>query len=73
MDERDEKLVNLDSRIMYLEDSLRQMNLQLMKKDRLLDLMQEKISGLEEKMKDMDERKMNVSSLDAGEERPPHY
>jgi uncharacterized coiled-coil protein SlyX len=73
MDERDEKLVNLDSRIMYLEDSLRQMNLQLMKKDRLLDFMQEKISGLEEKMKDMDERKMNVSSLDAGEERPPHY
>jgi len=71
--ELEEKIINLDSRIMYLEDSLQQMSLQLMKKDRFLEILQEKISNLEEKLKDMDERKMNRSSLDSAEERPPHY
>ena len=73
MNDYDEKIVNLDSRIMYLEDSLQQLSMQMMKKDRFIEILQEKISGLEEKMKDMDERKANVSTLDAAEERPPHY
>ena len=71
--EHDDKMINLDSRIMYLEDSIQQMSLQLMKKDRLIDIMQLKITSLEDKLKDMDERKMNRASADASEERPPHY
>jgi len=74
MDEEwDEKLINLDTRIMYLEDSLQQMSLQMMKKDRFLEILQERINTLEEKLKDMDERKMNRTSAEAAEERPPHY
>ncbi|MBF9014914.1 MULTISPECIES: SlyX family protein [unclassified Oceanispirochaeta] len=71
--EHDDKMINLDSRIMYLEDSIQQMSLQLMKKDRLIEIMQLKIASLEDKLKDMDERKMNRASADASEERPPHY
>jgi len=68
-----DKLINLDSRIMYLEDSLQQMSLQMMKKDRSIEVLQERINSLEEKLKDMDEKKMNRSSTDSVEERPPHY
>lgn len=71
--EHDDKMINLDSRIMYLEDSIQQMSLQLMKKDRLIEIMQLKITSIEDKLKDMDERKMNRASADASEERPPHY
>ncbi|MDC7234244.1 MAG: SlyX family protein [Spirochaetales bacterium] len=69
----DEKLINLDSRIMYLEDTMQQMSLQLMKKDRLIEILQTKITTLEEKLKDLDERKVNRASSDAADERPPHY
>lgn len=71
--EQNDKMINLDSRMMYLEDSIQQMSLQLMKKDRLIEIMQKKITTLEDKLKDLDERKMNHSSVDASEERPPHY
>jgi len=69
----EDRMINLDSRIMYLEDNMQQMSLQLMKKDRLIEIMQLKISALEEKLKDLDERKMNRASADESEERPPHY
>jgi uncharacterized coiled-coil protein SlyX len=71
--ELNDKMINLDSRMMYLEDSIQQLSLQLMKKDRLIEIMQLKITSLEDKLKDMDERKMNRASADASEERPPHY
>ena len=68
-----EKLVELESRMMYLEDSLQQMSLQMMKKDRHLEILQEKISTLEEKLRELDERKMNRGGADIADERPPHY
>lgn len=71
--ELNDKIINLDSRVMFLEDSLQQMSLQLMKKDRLIEIIQKKVEALEDKLKDIDERKMNRASADAAEERPPHY
>lgn len=69
----EERLINLDSRIMYLEDNIQQISLQLMKKDNVIEILQQKITVLEDRLKDLDERKMNRASVDASEERPPHY
>ncbi len=70
---RDEKMIELESRMMYLEDSLQQMSLQMMKKDRVIEILQEKLSTLEEKLRELDERKMNRGGADVADERPPHY
>ncbi len=71
--ELEDKMIDLESRLMYLEDNARQINLELMKKDQLLEVLYKKIDILEDRLKDLDERKMNRASGEGADERPPHY
>ncbi len=74
MDEvTDERIISLENRIMYLEDSLSQISMEILKKDRMLESLGRKAALLEERLKELDERKADRDNGETLEEQPPHY
>jgi len=66
------EIIRLDTRVIYLEDTVQQMNLIMMEQDRTIGKLSRMVSELEEKLRELDERKANREGGDHNS-RPPHY
>lgn len=68
----EDDIIRLDTRIIYLEDSIQQMNMIMLEQDKKMDKLMVVVNALREKISELEEKK-GERGLSEENERPPHY
>jgi SlyX protein len=68
-----ERLIELESKFSFQEDSLQELNEVLIKQQRQLDEMRQLVESLRERIADLEAGSAGGEAAAADSERPPHY
>jgi SlyX protein len=68
----EDKMIQMDTRILYLEDTIQQMNIIMMEQDKAITRLNTIVKTLNDKIKELDEKK-GERGVSEESERPPHY
>ncbi len=67
-----EDYIQLDTRMMYMEDTFQQLNRIVMEQDRKIEELTNTVRELRKKVRELEEKKREEGAAPL-EERPPHY
>ncbi len=68
----EEELIRLDTRLIYLEDTVSQLNRIIMDQDGQIEQLKRTVNELRNKVRELDEKKGENQSF-SDQEKPPHY
>jgi SlyX protein len=69
----DEKIIELETKFSFQEDTLQQLNEAIVRQQRLIEALVLEVKGLKGQLEDTVEKTQASFDGDAGQEKPPHY